>query len=195
MHEHITHQRIVGRLRTWRVSGPIRLAPTPWRQNLIMYDWGTIGAKLLAQGLATYRIAAMYIEFENVGDPGDAVSVPTYDRSGGVAYYNSLSGSGVRDYLRVALTTATIDATDDTLFPGGNRVTFFGQTSGVTGVHGRAFSDANNSKIFGAALVAMVDEDDATQDLVLSRAYFAAADQQVKLSTSQVGIEWQVSLG
>jgi hypothetical protein len=53
---------------------------------------------------------------------------------------------------------------------------------------------ADNSTVFGGALVAFVDEDDHTRDLVLSRFYVSPRAQQPKLSTSQVGFEWRVKL-
>ena len=61
-------------------------------------------------------------------------------------------------------------------------------------MHGNQFSSDDDSVIFGASLVAFVDDTDATQDLLLSSIYFATADQQAKLSTSQIGIEWELTL-
>jgi hypothetical protein len=42
--------------------------------------------------------------------------------------------------------------------------------------------------------VAFIDATDATRDLLFSSFYFAAEDQQQKLATSQVGIEWVLTL-
>ena len=42
--------------------------------------------------------------------------------------------------------------------------------------------------------VAFVDDEDHTRDIVLSRFYVSAAKQQVKLSTSQIGFEWRLTL-
>jgi hypothetical protein len=39
-----------------------------------------------------------------------------------------------------------------------------------------------------------VDPTDATQDKLFSCFYFDPANQQPKLATSQVGIEWEVTL-
>lgn len=176
---------------------PRRWAPlTDYVHNDFLYEWGAIfGSLLLRKGL-TYGIGGMYIEFENVGSPGDPVSVPTFTRDAaeGVDYYNALSGSPDRDYLRVPLVSATLDSSDPVNFPKGNRPVFFAQTAGVTGVHGKPFSDADNSTVFGGALVAFVDDADPTRDLVLSRFYLSADNQQVKLATSQVGLEWRVTL-
>jgi hypothetical protein len=164
-----------------------------WLPNLVLYEWGAIqGRGLLGEPGA--RITHMYLEFENSGDPDTPAVAPSLGRGAdqGIEYYNSLSVSADRDYLRVPLVAGTLASSDETLYPKGNLPTFFAQTSGVEGVWGKPFSDAENSRIFGAALVALVDEDDPTQDLVYSRIYLDAANQQVKLPTSQVGVEWEM---
>lgn len=168
---------------------------TQWRSNLVLYEWASITANLL-NGNVQYKIGGMYIEFENEADPSDVVSPPDLSRDAdqGVAYYNALSTSMNRDYLRVPLIASTIDSSNTTNFPGGNMPTYFAQTSGVSGVFGKPFSDTNNSRVFGGALVATPVWSDATQDLVFSRFYFDSGDQQVKLPTSQIGFEWQLIL-
>jgi hypothetical protein len=179
------------------LRGPERLPgvwryPGPWQKNNALYEWATIVAKLLAREGTQYGISAMYIEFENLADVDDPITAPnvTRDADQGVEYYDGLADSGSRDYLRVPVISAVISSSDEVKYPKGNVVTFFAQTSGNQGVHGKTFSDSVNSKIYGGALVAQVDEDDATQDLVLSRFYFATASQKPKLANSQVGIEW-----
>jgi hypothetical protein len=143
----------------------------------------------LMQGNLDYRVNGLYIEFEN---NAGTVSVPSFDRDDGVSYYQGLGGG--RDFIRVPITAVTIDSSDDTLFPGGNVATFFGQTQGSVGTQGVTFSNAANSKVFGAALVAMPVAADYTQDRVFSRFYFDTADQIAKLTSNQVGIEWAVTL-
>lgn len=183
-----------GRVRLHRiVPGGKSVPVTAWSKNQILYEWASIAGVLLTQGLTNYKIGGMYIEYENVADPNDPVDDPTFDRSGGVSYYNGLLTHPSRDYLRVPLVSALLDSSGDN-FPNGNRMTFFAQTAGTEGVHGKAFSDANNSKVFGAGLVAFINEDDPTQDRVFARLYLPEASQQVKLSTSQIGIEWEVEL-
>jgi hypothetical protein len=169
--------------------------PRAWNCNTILYQWGTILSKLLTTGDQRYRIAGMYLEFENVGSPGDPVSPPGYDRTRGIDYYiSTLSGNPDRDYLRVALTASMTASSDDELFPGGNIATFFARSDGVAGVLGRPFSHVNNSTIYGASLVAMPTVADPSQDLLLSTIYWDEDQQQPKLSTSQVGVEWEVQL-
>jgi hypothetical protein len=179
------------------VVEPNRVTPiTPWQPNTVLYEWAAIAAQLLTAGERQYRISGMYLEYENVASSGDTVTVPSYGReaSAGIAYYNGLAGSPVRDYLRVPLVSAQVLSTNGTNYPKGNQPVFFAQTSGVVGVHGLPFSEASNSKIFGAALVAILDEADATRDLVFSRFYLSTSLQQLKLASSQIGLEWKIQL-
>lgn len=186
-----------GRVRLHSVAdaGP-RALLTPWRSNLVLYEWGAIVGRLLATGGAAWKIGAMYLEYENVASPGDAVTPPPLSRDAdqGVDYYNALAASADRDYLRVAVMATTLESSDEVRYPKGNMLRFLARTGGVAGVHGKPFSDANNSRIFGAALVAAPSWADATQDLVFSRFYLEAADQQVKLPSSQIDLEWEIKL-
>ena len=187
--DRIGTSNVSGRVRAHRVTADVWTPTTELNPNLVLYQWGELVGKLLTTGDAKYRVSGMYLEFENVASPGDPVSVPTFGRDRTVTYYDDLSGSVVRDYLRVPLTATTYaDEAEQTILD------FFARSSGTTGGHGKTFSDSVNSTIFGASLVAFVDSTDATQDLLLSSYYFAVADQQQKLSTSQVGLEWQLAL-
>lgn len=166
-----------------------------WHPNLVLYEWGAIHGLGLT-GDPGARITHMYIEFENSGDP-DTPAVPpglSRDADQGIDYYNGLSSSLSRDYLRVPLTAATLESSDEVNFPNGNLPTFFAQTSGVEGVWGKPFSDAENSRVFGAALAAARNPADPTQDLVYSRFYLEDEEQQVKLATSQIGLRWEMLL-
>jgi hypothetical protein len=165
---------------------------TPWRPNLVLFEWAPIVARRLVLDEPDYILRGMFIEFENVTLPGDPVSAPTFDRTGGLSYYNGLVSDPDRDYLRVPALPFPIDSTDETTFPKGNRITLTGQTAGGVGVHGKTFSDTVNSKVFGAALVGFKADGDASQDLVFSRFYFSVADQQIKLPTSDISITWGV---
>lgn len=164
-----------------------------FKPNLFMYEGSEVVAQLIS-GESKYKVAGMYIEFENVSDPDDVVSVPTYGRGDGVQYYDDLVSSVSRDYLRVPLIAATVTSSDTSRFPVGNVVTCFARSSGALGVHGKTFSSAANSKVFGGALIAIPDAEDATQDLVISRFYFATSKQRVKLSNAQMGVEWPITL-
>lgn len=163
--------------------------------NLVMYDWATIVAENLRNEPTgkNYSIAGMYLEFEN--NAGAPVSPPSFGREDGKSYYDSLSTSSNRDYLRVSLAGAILDSTDATKFPGGNRLQFIAQSSGVAGVHGKTFSDTVSSRVFGGALVAMPDPSDDTQDLVFSRFYFSnASEQLIKEAGSEITLTWPIEL-
>ena len=81
------------------------LPVTEFMKNEVLYEWGALVGQLLMRRGLNYGIAGMYVEFENAASPGDPVAPPTLTRNAdeGVDYYNSLSGSSDRDYLRVPL--------------------------------------------------------------------------------------------
>ena len=186
---------VQGQVRAHRVTDEIWTPCTQLKPNLVVYEWTQLVSKLLTTGDSRYRIAGMYLEFENKASSGATISIPTFDRTRNVTYYTSMMpsvGGLARDYLRVPLTA------NQTLSVGtgltNNQLIFFARSSGTAGVKNTPFDSTNNSTIFGASLVAFVDATDATRDLVLSSFYFAAGDQQQKLPTSQIGVEWQVTL-
>ena len=162
--------------------------------------FGHIMAKLAAGVPGSWFIRKAYIEFENVASPGDAVSLPTVDpmdTTHGTAYYSALSGSSIRDFLRVDLLGGPQFgvATDyEGYFPDGqgNKLILSGQSAGTVGFHGRAFTNGVNSKIFGGALVVAPDEQDQTHDIVVARVYYASGDQKVKPASSQLTMSWNV---
>jgi hypothetical protein len=75
----------------------------------------------------------------------------------------------------------------------GNQLTFFVQTSGTTGVLGRAFSHSVNSKVFAAALVATPVFSDRTKDVIFARTIFSPENQVTKEASSQIGITWDIA--
>jgi len=186
-----------GKLRLWSQKNGLWV-PGAVIRNQIQYSWGMIAAQTIGRGDPRYHVNTMYIEFENVASPGDPVTIPTFGRDEGVEYYDDLVSSGVRDYLRVALLQEPLLGVEtgyEEYFGDGegNKLTFFAQSQGTQGTHGKTFSDTVNSKVFGAALVAAPVFSDPTQDTVFSRAYFATDEQTVKEASSQVGISWEVS--
>jgi hypothetical protein len=190
-------ERIFGPDAVRTLGRPIGWTPvTGYKHNDFLYEWGALIGPLLARQGLQYGIGGMYLEFANVAAPGDTVTPVAFGRDAdeGADYYSGLAFSPTFDYLRVPLTAVVVESSDPTLFPKGNAPRFFAQTAGVAGVHGKPFSAADNSTVIGGALVAFVDEDDHTRDLVLSRFYFAESDQQPKLDTSQVGLDWRVKL-
>jgi hypothetical protein len=166
---------------------------TPLVKNQILYAWGTIIQKLLRnlKDNKNYWIGGMYIEFDNSGAPVNPT--PTITRNAGLSYYNSLSSP--RDYLRVPIAATEESSSNLTNFPDNNVAHFYAQTAGTVGVHGLTFSDSVNSRVYGGALVAFRDPEDAAQDLVFSRFYFASANQLLKVVGSQIGLLWKPTFG
>lgn len=161
------------------------------RPNLVLYDWASIAAHMTA-GELKYRPAGLLFEYKNVDTEEETVDVPDYGRSDGIAYYNALSDNPDVDYLRVPLIASTVSSSDTDRYPSGNVVTYFGMTSGVEGVHGKDFAAEELSKVYGVALVAMPEPDDPTQDLVMSRFYYAAERQQLK-TANQLSVRWPIA--
>jgi len=156
------------------------------KKNLVLYGGADVLARLAA-GDAEYKINAMYFEFEN-GSPG-SVSIPTFTRAGGIAYYRALLNP--KDYLRVPMSiNASILSSDTTLYDG-NQATFFSLTSGTTGALGRTFNAAVGSTVYGVGLAATPTIGQPTQDIVFARAYFDGT-LFPKVSGKAVGTEWGI---
>ena len=164
---------------------------TEWKSNTVLYEWGAIAGRLFNGAGMNYSIGGMYLEYENVSSPSTDATIPTFGRDRSISYFNNLSTPN--DYLRVPLTSTQLLSSGDD-YPNGNQCVFFARSQGTSGVHAVPFSNAANSKIIGASLVAFVDDTDATQDLVLSSMYFSLAEQQLKTTTSQIGVEWELTL-
>jgi len=194
MLDQLKASNVRGRVRASYLTENCNLAAPlgDFKPNLIVNEWATIVAKLLTAGDARYRIAGMYLEFENVANPGDPVAVDPLTRQRNVDYYNALAGSSDRDYLRVSLTANQLLSEGEGLRD--NQILFFARSQGLQGVHGKPFSAADRSVVFGASLVAFVDATDATRDLICSSFYFDIGSQVPKLSTSQIGLEWELTL-
>jgi hypothetical protein len=169
--------------------------------NQIQIGWAQIAAQCIGLGKRNYRVNAMYIEYQNVATANTVITPPTYDRFEGREYYQNLALSSTRDFLRVPLLiepTVGVEPGFEDYFntaTGGNRLTFFSQSQGSVGFHGRTFSNVVNSKIFGIALVATPEFSDPSKDIIFSRTYFNTSDQTLKLASSQVGITWDIVFG
>ncbi len=185
-------ENISGKVRAYSVTDNSWTAVTEYKHNLVLYQWAEIASKLLTTGDSRFRIGGLYLEFANTTSPGDAVAIPSLNRTRDVEYYNALSASATKDYLRVPLTASPVSSEGVGL--SNNQITFFARSGGIAGVHSKPFSHASNSVIIGASIVAFVDATDATRDLLFSSFYFAEEDQQQKTATSQVGIEWVLTL-
>lgn len=145
--------------------------------NALQQDSGLIRAKLLS-GDVSYKLSAVYVEFENVASPGDPVTPPvSVPDSEGIDYYQGLSGSVSRDFMRVPISFPPLIDTDDELYELPNRWTVVVDVPAGTGYHGKPFNSGSNSTVFGLALVATPDWDDELEDLVYSRQYYEVVDQ------------------
>lgn len=198
-----------GYVKLWRVlpnNDKILLGEQP---NQIQYSWGFIASRQLGYRFQpnrySYHISAMYVEFENqsaqAATAGSPVSISSsFPRDTSNNYYNTLGGS--RDFLRIPLiiepTSSVAAGTEATLSDLSleqqfNKLTFFAQTAGTSGVHGKPFSHNNNSKVYAAALVAAPVFSDRTKDVIFARTVFAQNNQVSKAASSQIGITWDIS--
>lgn len=202
INEKVTRASVRGTLGLWRIDHKGVWHPVSRTKNLLMYGWGHIAARQIGRSpdaaALDYAVKGFYLEFENVADPGDPVTIPSFGRGDGISYYDGLSASGTLDFLRVALRGQPelgISASLAAQFVegvSGNKLTFFTQSVGATGIHGKTFSDSVNSKIYGAALVATPVLSDRTQDEIFSRAYVQTSEQTLKDASSQVGASWEI---
>lgn len=193
-----------GHVAVWRVNDATGEKTLVGDQpNQIQYSWGYIAAKQIGYrpqpDRPSYHISAMYIEFENQADPENEIAVSSFPRDLGVSYYNGLVDSNTRDFLRVPLLLEPTGSTQpnyESYLPVDqqtNRLTFFVQTSGLAGVHGKTFSHTVNSKIYAAALVAAPAFSDRTKDVVFARTILTPVNQVTKEASSQIGITWDIS--
>lgn len=199
-----TISSVRGRVTLWRVEDSGLMVPIHTQHNQIQFSWGLLAAKQLGYrpgaGRPSFHISGMYVEFENVGLPEDPVSVdPEFGRDVGIGYYDDLMASATQDFLRVPLrlepSLGISTGYEDYFTAGetGNQLTFFAQTSGSEGVHGKTFSHAVNSKVFAASLAAMPEFSDRTKDVIFARTVFDINDQVTKEASSQIGITWDVA--
>jgi hypothetical protein len=192
-----------GRVTIWRVEPSGLMTPLHTQRNQIQFSWGHIAARQIGYryqaGRPSYHVSGMYIEYENVPNPEDPISVSAFDRELGVDYYNGLALSATQDFLRVEQRVEpnlSISTGYEDYFvanESGNQLTFFAQTAGVEGVHGKDFSSGVNSKVYAAALVATPEFSDRTKDVIFARTTFAVENQVTKEASSQIGITWDIA--
>ncbi len=172
-----------------------------WTDNLWTYMWGYLACQLFGRRDLAYGLTAAYIEFANVANPSDVVPVPAPLKEEGLDYFDALAMSSTSDFLRIFFTgPPVIDVAPgyEAYFPPGtgNRLTVFASTGGLsTGVFGKPFSSAANSKIFGLSVVATPVPGDRTRDIVMSRSYYQPADQRLKLPNAAYGVDYQYTFG
>jgi hypothetical protein len=184
------------------------LTPLHSQKNQIVLSWGHIAARQLGfrpgAGRPSYHISAMYIEYENVGDPEDPATVASLGRDlDPDYYYGELLSSSTQGFIRVPLRTEPVlgvSTVTEGDYPGyftegtnGNQLTFFAQTSNAEVQNAVPFGAAYNSKVYAAALVATPEFSDHTQDIVFARTTFSAPNQVTKEASSQIGITWDIA--
>lgn len=196
---------IRGHVTVWRIDEKTGLkVPVTSSRNQIQVSWGHIAAKQIGfrhqPDRPDYFISGMYFEYENQNNPELAVTVTSFERTLGLEYYNTLGSNPLRDFLRVplrlepTLSVAAGSAGADVLTANaqGNQLTFFAQTAGTTGAHGKTFSHLVNSKVYAAALVATPVFSDRLRDVIFARINFNTSDQTAKEASSQIGITWDI---
>jgi hypothetical protein len=171
---------------------PIRRLATP---NTLLYTWGYIASRCIGMGDAQYKVSVAYLEFEN---SEGTISVPSFNREDGLQYYMDLVNSSVRDYLRMPIRPHP----DIVVAPGfeeflppdqGNCCIFYAQSQGDKGVHGRPFGDTVHSRVIGVALAAAPVANDASQDVLFARSYYAPENQVPKVPSGQIGIQYPMT--
>lgn len=195
-----------GVVTVWRINETTGLCePVVKQHNQIQVSWGHIAAKQIGfkrqPDRPDYSISAMYIEYENQTDPELPVTVSSFDRTLGLDYYAALAQTSNKDFLRaplrlepaISIATGSEGAEVLAITNQGNQLTFFAQTAGTQGVHGRSFSHTLNSKVYAAALVATPYFNDQSRDVIFARTNFAIGDQTGKEASSQIGITWDIS--
>lgn len=194
-----------GHISLWRIDEKTGLKlPVGNQPNQIQFTWGFVAANCFGRrhqaGNLDYSISALYVEYENQTDPEQPVSVASsFTRDLGVTYYNATGDSADRDFLRVPITiepTISVSAGYEANLPvnqQGNQLTFFAQTSGIVGAHGKPFSHTAGSKVFAAALVAAPVFGDRTKDVIFARTVFSTTNQVTKEASSQIGITWDIA--
>jgi hypothetical protein len=138
--------------------------------------------EILAKALSAY-INGAYIEFQQGNSPVTDLPEPTDE-----AYYRLLRQNtlGNRDFLRAGNVIAHYT---------GKQLVF---QALVAGTHGEGGHEAENSRIYGAALIYMPTKDgsidDITRDIVFARGYFQPDEQLVITSSEQQVITFTLNL-
>jgi len=165
--------------------------------NTRLYLCGWALARYLL-GDPAFQPNALYVEYANVVTPDTLIANPTVAKNSGLGYYDGLAGTTDRDYLRLYVRTPEIRVITghEAYFAEGqgNLLRYRATTSGTTGIHGRPFAAAANSKVYGAALVATPRLDDRTQDVVLARGYYPQVSHKVKQPTGQLEVTYDFPL-
>ena len=156
--------------------------------NTVVYEGLDILGRLLAG--ADVKINVVYMEFVNGGTPPVVVVDPAAGRS----YYAALEAvPQTKDYIRVPLVGSPQTSASNVDFVS-NKVTFVSLSAdALAGRGGQPFNNASDSKVFGIALVAAADVNDASQDKVFARSYDFTP--KTKLLGEEISIVWSQIFG
>jgi hypothetical protein len=116
------------------------------------------------------KLDTAYIEFIN----GGTASQPEFEPGQVYDYFAQLAATPDRDYLRVPIMSHTLGKQEETGFA---KLTLLVSTDGDTGVHGKLFSAAVGSRIYGLAIGASQTNDRG--DLLMGYQYYAPEQQTV----------------
>lgn len=162
-----------------------------WYRNTVLKGWGGVVAPLLVGEAGPGPAAWVYVEYEN-GAPGRPPVVPPgygRGRAAGVPYYLGLGGIPGRDFLRVPVVMGSVTQTDPDC-PDGDTARLFAEAAPGVGHHGRPFSAAAGSVVFGFALVA--GRGPVDRDVAACRVYLSDGEQVPCPAAGGVGVQWRV---
>jgi hypothetical protein len=122
------------------------------------------------------KINTAYIEFVN----GDAIEPPEVNPASIADYFVQLGSTPDRDYLRVPILSHVVGKTDT----GAAKLEMTVAADGETGVHGKSFSAAVGSRIYGFTLAASQGNDRG--DILVVNHYYPPAEQIAKTESGSM---------
>ena len=160
------------------------------QKNTIMNGAANAIANLLLGG-DEYQVSHMYFEYVNLSDPGDDPNPPSFDKADGVEYYTGLEYSDSVDFLRVPV----VQDPNITINEAGSYVaSFYAVTPGdETGFFEKPFAAANNSAVYGGALVATPLPTSQPNDVIVARNYPTNA-KVLKPDGEQIAMVWNIEV-
>ena len=164
-----------------------RVSSLVHQNNQIMDAITLCGAQLFG-GSISYKVGALYFEYENLPYETDDPTPPTFDKSEGVEYYTGLQYAVGRDFLRVPiLVRPNITETDV-----GHLLTLYAVTPDEdAGFWGTPFDAVNNSAVYGGAVAATPDPSNMANDIIIARNYPDGA-KVLKAPGEQIAMVWNI---
>ena len=157
-----------------------------FRHNEIMNGAALATAKMWG-GYNSYKVGAMYFEFQNLGAPGDTPAYPSFTPADGAEYFTGLQYSPNTDFLRVPILIGPSVAETAS----GQLLTVYAIAPDTdVGFWGKAFTGTANSVVIGGALVATVDTVQSN-DIIMCRNY-PPGTKIPKTAGEQIVMSWNV---